>query len=79
MIMVKEVHTNHRFGEKPYLGFEHVTMVPYCRKLIETKLLTMKERHWLNAYHEDILSKIRGFFEKGSLAMDWLERECKPY
>lgn len=27
IIMVKEVQTNHNFGERPYYGFEHVTMV----------------------------------------------------
>lgn len=79
IIMVREVHTNHQFGEKPYLGFEHVTMVPYCRKLIDAKLLTMKERHWLNAYHEDIWSKTHGYFSHDSMEMKWLERECKPY
>ncbi|KAG9246373.1 putative Xaa-pro aminopeptidase P [Calycina marina] len=77
IIMVKEVDTTHRFGDKPYLGFENVTMVPYCRKLIDETLLTTKEKKWLNDYHRDIFSKTHGFFEKDSVAMKWLERETQ--
>lgn len=78
IIMVKEVETSHKFGDKPYLGFEHVTMVPYCRKLIDEELLTRKEKHWLNEYHADIHAKTKDFFEPGSIAMNWLERETTP-
>ncbi|KAM3071960.1 hypothetical protein ACMFMF_007357 [Clarireedia jacksonii] len=78
IIMVKEVETKHQFGDKPYLGFEHVTMVPYCRKLIDESLLTRREKHWLNEYHADIFSKTRDFFKGDSLTMKWLERETEP-
>lgn len=76
--MVKEVETKHRFGDKPYLGFEHVTMVPYCRKLIDETLLSKREKHWLNEYHADIFAKTEAYFEKGSLAEKWLSRETLP-
>jgi Xaa-Pro aminopeptidase len=77
--MVKEVHTTHKFGDKPYLGFEHVTMVPMCRKLIDPSLLTADEKQWLNNYHEEVLEKTKGFFEKDELTMTWLKRETQPY
>ncbi|KAJ5043170.1 uncharacterized protein L3040_004551 [Drepanopeziza brunnea f. sp. 'multigermtubi'] len=79
IIMVKEVETRHKFGDKPYLGFEHVTMVPYCRKLIDASLLTTREKRWLNEYHADIHAKTKDFFEPGSLAMKYLERETVPF
>ena len=78
IILVKEVETVHQFGDKPYLGFEHVTMVPYCRKLIDESLLTRREKNWLNEYHADIYAKTKGFFKEGSLALKWLERETTP-
>ncbi|KAI9721538.1 MAG: hypothetical protein M1812_002300 [Candelaria pacifica] len=78
IIMAKEAQTNHTFGDKPYLGFEHVTMVPLCRKLIDEGLLTRKEKQWLNDYHAEILKKTKGFFGKDSREMRWLERETKP-
>lgn len=78
IIMVKEVETTHKFGDKPYLGFEHVTMVPYCRRLIDEELLTSREKHWLNEYHADIRAKTKDFFQPGSIARKWLERETAP-
>ena len=76
IIMAKEVETKHRFGDKQYLGFEHVTMVPYCRKLIETALLTEREKEWVNGYHAEIMEKTGAFFEKDERTMKWLKREC---
>jgi Xaa-Pro aminopeptidase len=79
IIMVREVETAHRFGDKPFLGFEHVTMVPMCRKLIDVALLTPAEKTWLNEYHAEVLDKTKGFFEKDTLTMEWLKRETAPY
>ncbi|EFQ28678.1 metallopeptidase family M24 [Colletotrichum graminicola M1.001] len=76
--MVTEVKTKHSFGDKPYLGFEHVTMVPYCRNLIEPNLLTAEEKAWLNAHHADILQKTKGYFQDDPLTMTWLARETQP-
>lgn len=77
--MVKEVQTEHNFGDKPYLGFEHVTLVPMCRKLIDTSLLTDSEKLWLNEYHKEVLEKTRGYFTKDEMTLAWLERETQPY
>ncbi|KAK2057666.1 metallopeptidase family M24 [Colletotrichum caudatum] len=76
--MVTEVKTKHSFGDKPYLGFEHVTMVPYCRNLIEPGLLTAEEKAWLNAHHADILQKTKEYFQDDPLTMAWLARETQP-
>ncbi|KAI9875176.1 MAG: hypothetical protein M1830_008788 [Pleopsidium flavum] len=78
VFMAKEVKTNHRFGDKPYLGFEHVTMVPMCRKMIDEKLLMPIERKWLNDYHAEVLAKTKGFFEKDDRTTKWLLRETEP-
>ncbi|EHA49003.1 xaa-Pro aminopeptidase 1 [Pyricularia oryzae 70-15] len=77
--MIREVETKHMFGDKPYLGFEHVTMVPYCRRLIDESLLTPREKQWLNDYNKLILDKTSGFFKDDNLTMAWLERETQPY
>ena len=76
--MAKEVKTAHSFGEKPWLSFEHVTMVPMCRKLIDEKYLTPKEVTWLNAYHAEVLDKTKSYFEgRDERTMKWLERETR--
>lgn len=79
VIVVTEAQTKYRFGDKPYLGFEHVTMVPMCRKLVDVTLLSDGEREWLNAYHKEVLEKTGGFFEGDERTKKWLERECAPY
>lgn len=74
MIMAREATTNHKFGDKPWLGFEHVTMVPMCRKLIDVKLLTPEERDWLNEYHAEVYEKTKSYFD-GGITESWLKRE----
>ncbi|KAL9601741.1 MAG: hypothetical protein Q9219_002352 [cf. Caloplaca sp. 3 TL-2023] len=78
MIMTQEAKTSHKFGDKPWLGFEHVTMVPMCRKLIDERLLTQEERTWLNEYHQEVLEKTKGFFDGDQRTLRWLERETAP-
>ncbi|GAB0135515.1 hypothetical protein EsDP_00003850 [Epichloe bromicola] len=77
IMMVKEVQTEHCFGDKPFLGFEHVTMVPYCQSLIEVSLLDKNEKDWLNASNAEILEKMKGFFEGDELTTAWLKRETQ--
>ncbi|KAI0166392.1 aminopeptidase-like protein [Xylariaceae sp. FL1272] len=79
IVMVKEVETKHKFGDKPWLGFENVTMVPYCRKLIDPELLTAPEKEWLNTYHAKVFEKTKGYFENDELTTAWLKRETQPF
>ncbi len=56
--------------------FETLTFVPIDRRLINTALLTVKERDWLNQYHAEVLDKI-GPLVEGS-AKEWLIGACDP-
>lgn len=78
VIVVREIDTPFRFGDKPYLGFDHVTMVPMCRKLIDTSLLSPDEINWLNKYHAEVQEKTKDFFEGDQRTLDWLHRETRP-
>lgn len=77
VVMVKEVQTKYTFGDKPFLGFEHVTMVPYCRNLIDTRMLTDAEKAWLNSYNKEVLEKTKEYFKDDALTTDWLNRETE--
>ncbi|CAN9220201.1 unnamed protein product [Alternaria alternata] len=79
MVMVREVETKHKFGDKPYLGFEHVTMTPHCRNLVDMSLLTEDEKTFINEYHKEVYEKTSKFFENDSLTLEWLKRETAPY
>ena len=80
MIICKEVETKHKFGDKPWLGFECVTMVPMCQKLIDVKLLTEREKTWVNEYHRLVWEKVGSLFDDstpdGARTRKWLQREC---
>ncbi len=79
VILVREAKTKHSFGDRPYLGFEHVTMAPYSRKLIDPSLLTDTEKNWLNDYNADIWNKTKGYFEEDELTLAWLKRETQLF
>ncbi|KAI1868246.1 hypothetical protein JX265_007069 [Neoarthrinium moseri] len=78
IIMIKKAETKHSFGDKPWFGFEHVTMVPYCRKLIDTNLLSEVEKKWLNDYNDEIFKKVSPLIED-QLTKAWLERETRHF
>ncbi|KAF1957266.1 putative Xaa-Pro aminopeptidase P [Byssothecium circinans] len=79
MVMVKEVETKLKFGDKPYLGFERVTLTPHCRKLVDMSLLTEDEKNFINEYHKEVYEKTHKFFDKDELTLAWLKRETAPY
>lgn len=79
MILVKQVETRHKFGDKPFLGFEHVTMTPHCRNLVDMSLLTEDEKNFINEYHKEVYEKTSGYFERDPLTLAWLKRETAPY
>lgn len=79
VFMVQERETKHKFGDKPYFGFEHVTMTPMCRKLVDVEMLGPQEKEWLNSYHLKVLEKTGPFFKDDERSRRWLERECAPY
>ncbi|CAR26063.1 hypothetical protein ZYGR_0E00420 [Zygosaccharomyces rouxii] len=68
-------HSGLKFGEKRFLQFENLTLVPYCRKLINVKLLTKEERQQVNDYHARIWSSIVQFTQPQSITFKWLKRE----
>lgn len=45
-------------GDLPMMGFETLTLCPIDRRLIDTALLTPRERDWLNAYHARVRAEI---------------------
>lgn len=45
-------------AEREMMAFETLTLAPIDLSLIETSLLTLEEREWLNSYHAEVLEKI---------------------
>jgi len=78
VVIVREAQTLHNFGDKGYLGFEHVTMAPMGRNLIDVSLLSVEEREWVDAYHKEVWEKVSPLLEGDARARAWLQRECAP-
>ena len=62
-----------------FLCFEHLTLCPIQRSLIDASLLTEAERTWLNEYHEETLQKVGPPLEKAGdeRGLAWLKRHCE--
>lgn len=59
-----------------FLGFETLTVVPYCRRLIRTELLTGEEREQIDTYHQRVLTNLSPVLSQP--VVDWLKSECAP-
>ena len=64
-------------GERPMMGFETLTLCPIERRLIETKLLTRDELHWLDTYHARVLKEVGDHLSGDELT--WLQKACAPF
>jgi Xaa-Pro aminopeptidase len=63
-------------GDRPMLGFEALTLVPFDRRLVIPDLLDEAELDWLNAYHERVRRALQPMLEGDDL--DWLRRATMP-
>jgi len=57
-----------------FLTFETITLCPIDTRLMEPKLLTEPERHWLNDYHRRVLKTLGPLLAGPDLA--WLRQAC---
>ena len=63
-------------AEKPLNAFETLTLAPIERALIDGRMLTAKERHWLDSYHARVHEMIGAAGGRRHAA--WLEAATRP-
>jgi Xaa-Pro aminopeptidase len=63
-------------GDRPMLGFEALTLVPFDRRLIEVDMLSEEELDWLNAYHRRVREALAS--ELADSERSWLVRATQP-
>ncbi|KAJ1985628.1 hypothetical protein H4R33_003874, partial [Dimargaris cristalligena] len=78
VLLITEAEAPNNFGNIGYLKFEHVTLAPMQRKMIQVSLLSDSEIKWINDYHQECLNKVGPLLKDNKLAYDWLERETAP-
>lgn len=64
-------------GDRAMLGFETLTLAPIERALIDTRLLTRDELHWLDCYHARVLAEIGPLLP--AEAAQWLAVACAHF
>lgn len=63
-------------GHGPFYGMDDLTLVPYCRKLIDTDLLSKQEISWINEYHQLIYKTIADKLDAD--VKKWLKENTAP-
>ncbi|WP_417669892.1 aminopeptidase P family protein [Roseibium sp.] len=59
-------------GERPMLGFETLTLVPFDLRLVDRDLLNGSEIAWLNTYHARVLAELAPLLDDKTVT--WLEQ-----
>ncbi len=62
--------------EKNILRFEILTYAPIDLKLIDVKLLNLKEKKWINSYHYNVFKKVNKFLNINE--RKWLKKNTMP-
>jgi len=63
-------------AEKPLNAFETLTLAPIDRRLIDSPMLTSKERAWLDSYHERVHEVLSPLVDTSTRS--WLAAATKP-
>lgn len=61
-------------GERPMMGFETLTLAPFDRRCLDSCMLNIAERAWLDAYHAHVFTEISPLVEPEVRA--WLKAAC---
>jgi len=77
LVLVVECEPNAE-ADKPLLGFDALTLVPFDTRLIDWALMTREDAQWLNRYHERVRNTLSPLLEGDVLS--WLEAatEAQP-
>jgi len=75
---VVEVETPYKFGDKQYLGFKPLTLVPIQKTLIDPKLLTEKDITYIDEYHGHVYNEIAPLLHDNQEALEWLRTSTAP-
>lgn len=80
VLVANRVPKNEAHPMGPYYGFEDLTLVPYCRKLIDIALLSPEERGQVDAYHRRVKDLIAPLITHpdAERALSWLSHETAP-
>ncbi|XP_019376701.1 PREDICTED: xaa-Pro aminopeptidase 2 [Gavialis gangeticus] len=76
--LVVETQTEHKVGDKPFLTFEVVSLVPYDRNL---RLLSAEQIQYLNSYYKTIRQHVGPELQRRQLQeeYEWMRSNTEPF
>uniref|UniRef100_A0A3Q2X9V8 X-prolyl aminopeptidase (aminopeptidase P) 1, soluble n=1 Tax=Hippocampus comes TaxID=109280 RepID=A0A3Q2X9V8_HIPCM len=80
VVLVVPAKPKYNYRNRGSLTFEPLTLVPIQVKMMNTELLTQKERDWVNEYHRTCREVVGAELERQGRkeALEWLIRETQP-
>jgi len=79
LLIIKEANTRNNFGGTKFLKFEHITMVPMCKRLLDKSIMNENDIKWVNDFHQECWEKISPLLiSKDKLALEWLRHQTLP-
>jgi Xaa-Pro aminopeptidase len=74
LVVVTEVENTG--GDRPMMGFEALTLVPFDLRLVASEMLDDQELDWLNAYHHRVRQSLAPLLQDQEL--EWLLQATRP-
>uniref|UniRef100_A0A8C5CCR9 X-prolyl aminopeptidase (aminopeptidase P) 1, soluble n=1 Tax=Gadus morhua TaxID=8049 RepID=A0A8C5CCR9_GADMO len=80
VVLVVPSKPKYNYMNRGSLTFEPLTLVPMQVKMMNTDMLTQKERDWVNDYHRQCMETVGAELRRQGRkeALDWLIRETQP-
>lgn len=85
-LLVVPAQTRFGFGDRPFLAFDYLTLVPMCPDLISLELLDQAQLDYLNRFHSLCRDQIEPLLDAAHMdndadaerAQKWLHRVTRP-
>jgi Xaa-Pro aminopeptidase len=65
-------------GERPFYAFEHLTLVPLQRRMMEVGRMSALEIGWVDAYHAECRDKLSPLLADEPAVLAWLHANTVP-
>ncbi len=79
LLLTRKANTQHHFHFPHYLSFENLTLVPFCRKLIDRDLLSSDQVTYIDDFHRRCHDTIAPLLrDRDPRALNFLRRSTRP-
>lgn len=79
LLAVRPADVPNKWGARPFLAFDTITLCPIQASLVDGSLLSPDEKGWMKGYHERVYRELAPRLEalQDAETLAWLKRECE--